>query len=159
MEHYWDEAFGYFGVPIDFPETLASDFWAEYCNKQNASLNSNSKMMTNFLLGRAAIQNKDYTTRNKAVIEIRATWEAISASQALSYLNNAISYFGNDQAKYLHILSEVYGFAWNLRYAPLETRKMTNTEHAALMSMFSDNLWNLTLTDLNAIKAALEAKY
>jgi|TARA_R110000737_G_C14624685_1_gene494456 hypothetical protein len=159
MAHHWDEAFGYFAVPTDFPTTLGTDFWAEYCNKQNATLGSNAKMMDNFLKGRAAIVNNDYTNRDAAISTIRNTWEAISANQAISYLNSAISYFGNDQAKYLHILSEAYAFSWNLRYAPLETRKMSNVEHTALMSLFGDNLWNLTLTDLNAIKAAITAKY
>lgn len=159
MAHHWDEAFGYFGVPTDFPTTLGSDFWAEYCNKQNATLGSNAKMMDNFLKGRAAIVNSSYTNRDAAILAIRETWEDISAYQAIAYLNTAISYFGNDQAKYLHSLSEAYGFSWNLRYAPLETRNMNSTEHTALMSMFGDNLWNLTLVDLNAIKAAITAKY
>ncbi len=159
MAHHWDEAFGYFGVPINFPTTLGTDFWAEYCNKQNATLGSNSKMMDNFLKGRAAIVNKSYSDRDAAILTIRETWEDISAHQALSYLNTAISYFGNDQAKYLHVLSEAYAFSWNLRYSPLETRNLSTAEHSVLMAMFGDNLWNLTLSDLNAIKAALTAKY
>lgn len=159
LAHHWDEAFGYFGVPINFPNTLGTDFWAEYCNKQNTLLGSNSKMMDNFLKGRAAIVHGDYSNRDAAILVIRNTWEAISGNQALSYLNSAISYFGNDQAKYLHVLSEAYAFSWNLRYAPLETRKISTTEHTALMALFGDNLWNLTLSELNAIKVILEANF
>ncbi len=159
MQHHWDEAFGYFGVPIDFPTTLPSSFWGEYCNIQNASLGSNTIMMHNFLKGRAAIGVNELSIRNQSILNIRNTWEAISANQALSYLNSAISNYGTDQAKYLHVLTEAYAFAFNLRYAPIETRKMNPTEHAALMNLFGNNLWNLTLTDLNAIKATIQAKY
>jgi len=159
MAHHWDEAFGYFGVPTNFPTVLGTDFWAEYCDKQNASIGSNGRIMDNFLKGRAAIANSDYTNRDAAILAIRNVWEDISANQALSYLNSAISFFGNDQAKYLHILSEAYAFSWNLRYAPLETRNMSTSEHTALMAMFGDNLWGLTLVDLNAIKATIAAKF
>lgn len=159
MAHHWDEAFGYFGVPTNFPTVLGTDFWAEYCQKQDATIGSNARIMDNFLKGRAAIANSDYTNRDAAILAVRNAWEDISANQALSYLNSAISYFGNDQAKYLHILSEAYAFSWNLRYAPLETRNMSTSEHAALMAMFGDNLWNLTLVDLNTIKATITAKF
>jgi hypothetical protein len=159
MEHHWDEAFGYFGVDATFPSILPAGFWGKYCNKQDALLNSNTVMMSNFLKGRAAISNNVLADRDAAILAIRNMWEAISANQAIAYLDVAMSNFGTDQAKYLHNLSEVYGFVWNLRYAPESTRKMSPTEHAALIAMFGDNFWNLTLTDLNNIKATLEAKY
>ncbi len=159
MQHHWDEAFGYFGVPIDFPSSIPSSFWGKYSNSQNAALGSNATMMNNFLKGRAAIGANVMGTRDQSITAIRNTWEAISAGTAISYLNQAISNYGSDQAKYLHVLSEAYAFAYNLRYAPLETRKMNNTEHSALMSLFGTNFWNLTLNDLNTIKSTLQAKY
>ena len=159
MEHHWDEAFGYFGVPTDFPTAVGTHFWGKYCLSQNPTLGCNALMMNNFLKGRAAISNKEYTDRDQAIGTIRKTWENISASQSIDYLNKAISYYGTDNAKYLHVLTEAYAFSFNLRYSPLETRRMNNTEHTALMSQFGTNLWNLTLQDLNAIKATLVAKY
>jgi hypothetical protein len=159
MEHHWDEAFGYFGVDATFPSVLPSEFWGKYCNKQDALLNSNAVMMDNFLKGRAAISNNEIADRDASILAIRNMWEAISANQAIAYIETSISYFGTDQAKYLHNLSEAFAFAWNLRYAPETTRKMTPTEHAALIAMFGDNFWNLSLVDLNNIKATLEAEY
>lgn len=159
MEHHWDEAFGYFGVDVNFPTVMATDFWGKYCNAQNATLNSNADMMNNFLKGRAAISAKVIGDRNAAIAAIRQEWEAISAYQAKTYLNIAIANFGVDNAKFFHVLSEAYGFCYNLRFASEATRKFTPAEHAALMALFEDNLWDMTVSDITAIRAALEAKY
>lgn len=159
MEHHFDEAFGYFGVSSDFPLLVPNRFWGKYCNAQNAALNSNSDMMSNFLKGRAAITAKELTDRDQAIVAIQNEWEAISAYQAMTYLDGAISNFGVDDALFLHKLSEAYAFAWNLRYAPLETRKMSSTEHAALMAQFPTNFWSITLADLNMIKSTIDAKF
>ncbi len=159
MEHHFDEAFGYFGVSSDFPLLVPNRFWGKYCNAQNAVLNSNSDMMSNFLKGRAAITAKELADRDQAIVAIQNEWEAISAYQAMTYLDGAISNFGVDNALFLHELSEAYAFAWNLRYAPLATRKMSTSEHAALMAQFPANFWSITLTDLNSIKNTINAKY
>ncbi|MFT6921296.1 MAG: hypothetical protein ACJA1C_000290 [Crocinitomicaceae bacterium] len=159
MEHHWDEAFGYFGVSIDFPTTVPDRFWGKYCNNQDASINCNADMMDQFLLGRAAITGNVLEDRNAAIAAIRTEWEDVSAYQAMTYLDDAVGYFGSDDAKFLHVLSEVYAFAWNLRYAPVETRRMNTTEHAALMAMFNTNFWTMTVADINAIKNTIDAKY
>ena len=159
MEHHFDEAFGYFGVDPDYPSTVPSSLWGEYCNKQDATLNSNADMMNNFLKGRAAISNNVLADRDEAILAIRTEWEEISAYQAIAYLEGAISNFGVDDAKFLHELSEAYGFALNLRYCPLETRRMSTTEHNALMSQFKENFWNMSVVDLNGIISTIQAKY
>ncbi len=159
MEHHFDEAFGYFGVAIDFPTTIPADFWGKYCNNQNTALNSNADMMSNFRKGRAAISNKYLTDRDKAIKAIAKEWEEISAFQAKKYLQDAIGFFGNDDAKYLHALSEAYAFSWNLRYAPVETRRFTPTSHTSLMNLYKSNFWEMTVADLNAIISELDTKY
>lgn len=159
MEHHFDEAFGYFGVSSDFPSVVPDRFWGKYCNNQNAAINSNNDMMSNFLKGRAAITGKELGDRDQAIAAIRDEWEAISAYQAMTYLDGAITNFGIDDATFLHELSEAYAFAWNLRYAPVETRKMSTSEHAALMAQFPSNFWSVTLIDLNNIKNTINSKY
>jgi hypothetical protein len=159
MEHHWDEAFGYFGVEIDFPSSAGTRFWGKYCNSQDATLGSNDVMMNNFLKGRAAISNDVYADRDAAIQAIRVMWENISANQAIKYMEDAIGYFGTNNAKYLHALSEAYGFARNLRYAPDATRRMSQAEVASLIDLFGDNFWNLTNTDLSTIKSTIEANY
>lgn len=159
MEHHFDEAFGYFGVDIDFPNNVPSDFWGKYCNRQDPTLNCNADMMNNFLKGRAAISNNVLADRDEAILALRTEWEEISAFQTITYLESCIANFGSDDALFLHALSEAYAFAWNLRYAPTETRRMTPTEHAALMAQFKTNFWDMTVADLNGLIATLEAKF
>lgn len=162
LEHYWDEAFGYLGVPTDFPTSPAIAFWGKYCNSTNTnypSLNANAIMMNNFKKGRAAISNKVLVDRDAAIVEIRKMWENVAAYQAMRYLDLAVTNFGTDQAKCLHVLSEAYGFINALRYAPLETRRMSQSEIDAVLAQFNGNLWTLSLADINVIKAAIDAKY
>ena len=159
MQHHWDEAFGYFGVSTDFPTTIPTSFWGKYCNTQNGTINSNVDMMSNFLKGRAAIGANKLQDRDAAILAIRKEWEEIAANQAITYLNTAISAFGNDQAQFLHVLAEAYAFCYNLKYSPESTRRLSPTEHSALMAMFPDNFWETTVSDLNDIKAALDTKY
>jgi hypothetical protein len=159
MEHHFDEAFGYFGVGIDFPTTVPNRFWGKYCNKQNPTLNCNSDMMNCFLRGRAALSASVLQDRDASIADIRREWEEISAYQAMTYLDDALGYFGTDQAKFLHVMAEAWAFAWNLRYAPVETRRMTTTEHDALMAMFPTNFWSVTVADINSIKSTIDAKY
>lgn len=159
MQHHWDEAFGYFGVPTDFPTTPATEFWGKYCNSRNAVLDCNNIMMANFLKGRAAIVNKAYADRDVTITNIRDMWEKIAAYSALNYLTQAEGYFGTDTPKMLHVLSEAYGFIYCLRFAPDETRHMTQAEVTALLAQFGDNLWELTASDIQSIKAELDAHF
>jgi hypothetical protein len=116
-------------------------------------------MMSNFLKGRAAISNKALADRDEAIVAIKNMWEKIAAYQAMRYLTQAATYYGTDQAKYLHVLSEAYGFIHTLRFAPLETRKMSISEVDNLLAQFNGNLWSLNLTDINNIKATLDSNY
>ncbi len=159
MEHHWDEAFGYFGVESNFPSVIPTDFWGKYSNSVNSNIASNGSMMDNFLKGRAAISNNILADRDAAIVEIRTMWEKISAQQAMNYLTDAANSFGSDQAKLLHVLSEAYAFTLCLRYAPLETRKLSNAELDAILAKFGTNFWNISLLKINEIKADLDAKY
>jgi hypothetical protein len=159
MEHHFDEAFGYFGVETDFPSTIPNDFWGKYCDRQDAALNSNADMMNGFIAGRFAITQNNYLVRDEAIEALRTEWEEISANQAITYIQGAIDNFGTDDGQFLHELSEAYAFAWNLRYAPSSTRRMSQTEHAALMNQFKENFWDMTIADLNGLKTTLNAKY
>ena len=159
MEHHWDEAYGYFTDAIDYPTNGTDRFWGKYCNKQDATINSNTDMMSNLLTGRSALSSGVLADRDAAIALIRTEWEDISAHQAITYLDECIGYFGNDNAKFLHVLSEAWAFAWNLRYAPVETRRMGVTEHTALMTMFSANFWDMTVADIHAITSVIEANY
>jgi len=162
MEHHWDEAFGYFGAPTDFPATTDGlRFWAKYCNAQDANLASNSILMNAFLKGRAAIsQQADLAIRDEAIHTIRIIWEQLAASQAKTYLEQAKSNFGVDNAKFLHELSEAYAFILCLKYVPLETRVITySTIDELLTTTIGSDFWSVTLFDLNSAINTLNTTY
>ncbi len=157
MEHHFDEAFGYFGVPVDFP-TNNTDvlFWGEYCNDLNGVLNCNSLMMNSFLEARTAISNKDYTTRDEKIIVIKETWEKIVAASAIHEINESMEYFGDDALRN-HTLSEFLGFVNSLKYNV--NAKITATQIEEVTNHIGNNLYNVTLNDLNAAKNALSTIY
>lgn len=162
MEHHWDEAFGYFGAPTDFPtNTDGLRFWTKYCDKQNATLGSNAIIMNAFLKGRAVIsQSFELLMRDEQIEIIRKEWERISASQAITYLEGAKDNFGTDNAKFLHELSEAYAFVLSLKYLPLETRVINFTQIETILNdNIGNDFWEVTLTDLNTAIASLNSIY
>ena len=154
MQHHWDEAFGYWGVPKDFGTpgfTYDSDaeyarFWAKYTNALNGVLGCNSKIMKGFIKGRDAINRKDYETRDAAIAEVREEWELVVAGMAIHYLNGGKADFADDALRN-HQLSEAAAFIWSLQFNP-ET-KMTESEVMDLLENKLDNLYEVTIQDLN----------
>ena len=156
MEHHWDEAFGYLGVPTDFPSnTDGLAWWGTYVNRRNALLNTN-EIMTEFIKGRAAISNNDLAARDEAIIGVQAKWELASAGTVVNYLNTALDNF-NDDAIRNHALSEAAGFAYALKFNP--NKKVTNANVDEILTkiggspVFKDmNFYNTTEDDLNDAK-------
>lgn len=157
MEHHWDEAFGYFGVPIDFPtNTTEIKYWGSYSNKRDAVLNCDAILMNAFLKGRAAISNKDYTARDEARTVIRDTWEKISAASAIHYINAAKTHLTDDAVRN-HELSECLGFIQSLKYSV--TKKITDAEITQVLDYIGNNLYNVTTADLDSAKDLLSSVY
>jgi hypothetical protein len=161
MEHHWDEAFGYFGAPVDFPtNTTGIRFWAKYCNTRDSQLGCNAVMMNAFKRGRAAISQDELTIRDEEILKLRKMWEKISAAQAVAYLESAKTNFGVDNAKFLHELSEAYAFILCLKYVPLETRVISYTQIDDLLTnTIGTNFWDVTQTDLTNAINSLESIY
>lgn len=161
MEHHWDEAFGYFGAPVDFlTNTTNLRFWAKYCNSRDGQLSSNSAMMNAFLKGRTAIVNNDLSTRDDQIFAARRMWERFCAAQAVEYFTQASDNFGTDNAKYLHVISEAYAFIKCLTYVPQETREITPGEITTLLDVtIEDNFWNVTAIDITTAISDLNTIY
>jgi len=166
MEHHWDEAFGYFGVPTDFPtSTDGLSFWGNYANNRNAVLGCNTEMMDAFRKGRAAITNKDLPTRDEAITEARTTWEKIAVGSALHYLNDGTTTeIFEDMAQRGHLVSEAIGFIYALQFNHDKT--ITNTQINELLEIiagspnFSEmNLYNTTIPKLQEAKDKLADYY
>jgi hypothetical protein len=164
MEHHWDEAFGYLGVPTDFPTNLDGlVFWGNYSNKRNSVLSCNQPIMDAMLKGRAAISNDDLTARDEAIEEARETWELISVGSALHYINSGMDKF-DDKALSLHGLSEAIGFIYSLQFNP--SAKVTNAQVSELLTLIAGsdkfaemNLYNTTTAQLQEAKDKLAGYY
>lgn len=120
MEHHWDEAFGYFGAPVDLTEDNYADkslrYHAKYAKKGSAvGLETVGKVMDQFIKGRFSISNKDYMARDEAAAQLRKEYEMIMVTTAIHYINGAISDFGDDAIRN-HEISEAYAFIISLHY-------------------------------------------
>jgi hypothetical protein len=153
MEHHWDEAFGYFGAPIDFPtNTTGLYFWASYSNTVNSVLNTNQTIMDAFLKGRAAISNDDLETRDLAISEAQAVWEEIAAGSAIHYINVALANFSDDTRRN-HALSEAAAFAYSLQFNAGKT--VTNSQVNDVLALLGGSANFSTMNFYNATEAQL----
>jgi hypothetical protein len=154
-EHHFDEAFGYFGVPIDFPtNTDGLVFWGKYSNKRNGVAETN-KIMDAFLKGRAAISAKDKVNQDAAVAEIKVLWEKVSAATAIHYLNEGIANFADD-ADRIHVLSEAIAFIQAFGYNT--GGKISMTDMNEVLTKLTDNFWSVGIKDIEAARDLLATK-
>lgn len=148
MEHAWDEAFGYFAVPVTFPTTTTGvSYWGSYCNAVNSAIGSNATIMNAWLKGRAAISNKDAVGRDAARDIVMATWEKVGAARFITYMKQAKTNFANDGARN-HSLSEGVGFIRAFKYNP--SKSISDTDITALMGFIGSNLYTVTESNIDA---------
>ena len=158
QERAWDEAFGYFGVPIDFPMNVTGlKNWGSYCNAVSAALGgsttTNATIMNAWLKGRAAISNKDNGGRDAARDIVVKTWEKVSAARFITYVKGAKANI-IAQATFNHNLSEGVGLIRAFKYNSAKT--VSDADIDLLLNFFktgnSINLYTVTITNLdNAI--------
>jgi len=157
QEKAWDEAFGYFGVPISFPtNTVGLKYWGSYGNSVNVAIGCNSTIMNAFLKGRAAISNKDNAARDEAKNVIISTWEKIAAAKCISYLKGAKNNL-TDQATLHHNLSEGYGFVVAFKYNSAKT--ISDADINTLLGYFGTNLFNLSPSNIDLAISKLESVF
>lgn len=167
MEHHWDEAFGYFGVPVDFPagdpvlEDSERRFWANYTNSVDALLGTNELLMNAYLTGRTAIVNKDYETRDEQREIIYAGHELVAAAVAVHYINAAIGNFNDgDTGNAFHHLSEGYQFVKALQYSPKKQITQAQIDEILTENFGTEgDFWTASIEGLNAAKATLVSVY
>lgn len=167
MEHHWDEAFGYFGAPIDFSSTntTGSRYHAKYAIKgDDAGLGTIKKVMDQFIKGRYGITNKNYTMRDAAAIDVRKEYELVLVTTAIHYLNAAKTNFSDDALRN-HALSEAYAFIFSLAY---NSDKMISNADLTLVKGYFEvtagpttipSLLNITVADINAAIDKLSTVY
>ncbi|MBF9252148.1 DUF4856 domain-containing protein [Pontibacter sp. 172403-2] len=157
MQHHWDEAFGYFGAPKDFPANTAdAQYWAGYSAEVDAALGSNKTMMDAFLKGRAAINANDTKAKEAAAATLRTEWERLAVAAAILELKDARENVA-DQAKKSQKLSEAKGFVMGLKYKT--DRKITDAQYEQAMVKIGTNFYNTTADDIAAAIDILSAAY
>jgi len=156
MEHNWDEAFGYFSVPKDFPTNNNVGYWGKYCNTNDAVLGINKTMMDALIKGRAAITNKDNATRDEAKKVVSETWEKVVAATAIHYINRAKANFADDALRN-HTLSETLGFIQSLNYNL--NKKISAAQITEVKGYIGDNLYNVTTANLDKARDVLSTIY
>ncbi|HEY8512547.1 MAG TPA: DUF4856 domain-containing protein [Cyclobacteriaceae bacterium] len=159
MEHHWDEAFGYWGVPVDFPNNTQNlRFFANYSNGRDPLIGSNKMLMDAFLTGRAAIVAKNYPVKNEQREIIYKGFELVTAATAIHYLNTAKELLGEGESSFgeaLHALSEGYMFIRALRISP-KKRISDATINEILETHIGENFWELPETDLSGLDEAID---
>lgn len=157
MEHNWDLAFGYWGVPIDFPTNkTGAKLWGSYSSQVDSGYHANKILDDAFLKGRAAISNKDTKTKLEQATIIMETFEKLTGAAALQEIKEVKESI-NDNIQRNSRLSECYGFINSLKYNP--KRKITDAQINAILALFPKNFYDLTLTDVNKIRDAVAAQY
>ena len=165
MEHHWDEAFGYWGVPTDATasnfESANLKYFGKYAKKGEAvGISTFQNLLGSFIKGRYGISNMDYTMRDEAAAEVRQYWEMVAVTTGMHYLNGAIANVGDD-AKFYHELSEAYTFIQGLAYN--QDRLISTSDWAAMLGLLEVNgeasFTGVSVADLNSIKDQLASIY
>jgi hypothetical protein len=154
-EHHFDEAFGYFGVPKDFPTNKEGlVFWGKYANKRDEVAKTNA-IMDAFLKGRAAITAKDKKGQDAAVADVKKLWEKAAAATGIHYLNDAIADIANDGDR-IHSLTEGYAFIKALKYNM--DASISSADVDAVIALIGENFWKVKASDLEAARDLLAEK-
>ena len=160
MQHHFDESFGYLGAPVEFSiaNTDGGVYWGKYAKKTiNGGLETIDHLMYDgFILGRAAIDNEDYETRDEAIGTIRAEWEMIPVAAALHYLNGVIDDIADDALRN-HALSEAIAFISALKYNA--EASISATEVDAIIASLGTNLYEVTPEVINETRTSLAAAF
>lgn len=171
MQHRWDEAFGYLGVPADYDtaKVYASTdanrplLWGGYLKERGKPIKAGGTLFEAFRKGRAAIGAKDYTMRDQQIKIIQETWERLAAISALAYVTipQASASVGNLGTQF-HALSEGYGFVQALKYGAAES-KLTDANYQKLLAILTTNFYTLVnepgFTKLKEAETILETTY
>jgi hypothetical protein len=157
LEHAWDLAFGYWGVPIDFPTNkTGAKFWGSYSTQVDSGFHANTILMNAFLKGRAAVSAKDKKTIQDQSTIILQTMEKLTGAAALQEVKEVKESLNDNIARNSR-LSECYGFVYSLKYNPKKV--ITDAQIDAILALFPKNFYDLTLDQLNAIRDAVSKQY
>ena len=117
-----------------------------------------------FKLGRAAIVNNDYITRDEQVEIIRENISKVIAIRAIYYLQQGKADLNSDMAAAFHDLSEGLGFIYSLQF----TRQPNSSDSFFTLQevtsfidtlMVGNGLWDVTPDTLDTMSETIAAKF
>lgn len=156
-QHNWDAAFGYFGIPIDYPtNTAGTQQVGKYANDRNTLVGNATAVMNAFLKGRAAINHGDNETVTAQIQIIRENIEKGIAATTVHYINASLANV-SDAPTYHHNMSEGYYLVNSLKYNPV--KKISDTQIQTLLSYFGSSFYATNLADLQSAKDLLSSIY
>lgn len=140
MQHHWDEAFGYFGAPVDYlTATNAAEnskYWAHYANQMAPAVDLREAIFTAFIEGRAAIDRNDLEARDAAISTIRTNWDKLVAAITVHYINSSLEDLDNsDMASLYHYWSEAKAFAASLNKNYNPETALSSENYSQLMNL------------------------
>ncbi|GAB1309074.1 DUF4856 domain-containing protein [Urechidicola sp. KH5] len=169
MEHKWDEAFGYlYGTDNAANPQLGAD---SFLNKYLAKVESDpdftgiaDDIYDAFKLGRAAIVNKDYETRDAQAEIIREKISEVIGVRAVYYLQQGKNNLSTDTAAGFHDLSEGIGFIYSLQFtrqpnstSPYFTKAEVEDFYDTLME--GNGFWDVSAATLEEMSEDIAAKF
>ena len=170
MEHNWDLAFGYVGIPMDYDTALSYNTQpvkadrplaiGGYFTERAKYIQAGGRVFEAFRTGRAAIAAKDYAARDKAIATIKEYLEKTLAAAAYVYVTSPQTQTALDSK--FHGLSEGAGFVAALKYRPANS-KLTAANYQKLVDIMNTSLYTLaedaSNTKLREAQAILTEAY
>lgn len=140
MEHEWDMAFGYVGIPKDYDTAKAyagTDVTRPlavggYFGERGKYIKAGGTVYEAFRKGRAAIAAKDYNGRNAAINTIKEYIEKTFAAACYYYITHPQAI--TDKPSQLHELSEGRGFIVALKFRASNS-KLTAANYQTLLDI------------------------
>ena len=170
MEHKWDEAFGYLygNEPDATAPVLNNDsFLNEYLSRVNDDTDFAGiadEIYNAFILGRAAIVNNDYTTRDSQAEIIKEKISEVIAVRGIYYLQQGKNSLAVDDASAFHALSEAVGFIYSLQFTrqPNSTQPyLSKTEVDTIINTLQsgNGFWDVTAATLDEVSETIATKF
>lgn len=169
MEHKWDLAFGYIGLPKNYDSgkvyVAATDVdrplgLGGYFGERGKFIKAGGKVFEAFRTGRAAVSARDYAARDAAAATIKEYIEKTLAAAMYNYITAPQTQA--DLGAKFHGLSEGFGFAVALKYRPANS-KLTAANYQTLMDIMKTDFYVLaddaSNTKLKQAQAILTAAY
>jgi hypothetical protein len=146
MEHHWDEAFGYLGLPEDYPtNTEDVRFLGKYIHAREPLMQSGTKIMNAIIAGRFAITENDMQEKDIQAEIVISELEKAMGGTGIYYINSAMTNI-TDAALRNHALSEAIAFIRALKFN--DGKSIVTQDIDRAIELIGDDLNNVSTDDL-----------